>query len=339
MQHRFAHFIHGGGFLLVKHLSQVGAHDHTVVGGNTEEGDEPHPHGHTQVDGVHLEQLPHVDPGHGKVEEPVLTVQPEHDEPAGESHEDTGEDHGGGEHVPELEKEDQEDHDQRDGYHQHKPFGGTYLVLIVAGEDIVHAGGHDELPVVDLFLQEGLGIFHDIHLGKAFFLVEDDISHQEGVFALDELGSAGVGYFRQFAQRHLHAGRGGDEDLLQIVGVVTVFPGIAHPHGEALPSFDGVGEGHAADGAAQEALQIFDRKTVAREGPPVDLQLQVGLAHHPVGEDRGGLYPRHLLEEPFDIVSGFFNGFQIGTVYLDAHGGTHTGLQHDQTGLDGLQLG
>ena len=69
----------------------VGSHDYSIVGGNSEQGNKAYPHRHTQIDGVHLEKIPQIHSRQGKIQEPILSVQPEHDKSTGESHEYTRE--------------------------------------------------------------------------------------------------------------------------------------------------------------------------------------------------------------------------------------------------------
>ena len=87
----------------------VSSHQHTVVCRHSEKGDEADPYGYAQVNGMHLEQVPHIDSRQRKVHEPVLTVQPEQDKAAGKSHEYTGEMNQRGRKGLELEIQNQED--------------------------------------------------------------------------------------------------------------------------------------------------------------------------------------------------------------------------------------
>ena len=117
----------------------VSTHQHTVVCRHSEKGDEADPYGYAQVNGMHLEQVPHIDSRQRKVHEPVLTVQPEQDKAAGKSHEYTGEMNQRGRKGLELEIQNQEDDQQGQGNDDHQPGGGTFLLFVVSGKLVGNA--------------------------------------------------------------------------------------------------------------------------------------------------------------------------------------------------------
>ena len=62
-----ADFFNGAGLAVPEHLVQIGRLDHTVVRRDTEQRQEPDPHRHGQVDGMDLEQVPHMHAEYGEV--------------------------------------------------------------------------------------------------------------------------------------------------------------------------------------------------------------------------------------------------------------------------------
>ena len=57
-----------------------------------------------------LEEFAHVRVEQRKIEEPILAVEPDHQEAAGPGHQNGGEDHHGGTQGTKLEIENQHDH-------------------------------------------------------------------------------------------------------------------------------------------------------------------------------------------------------------------------------------
>ncbi len=78
-----------------------------------------------------LEELPHVRAEQGKIQEPVLAVEPDHQEAAGPGHQDSGKDHHRGAQRTELEIEDEHDHQQGQGQDHREPFLGPDLILVI----------------------------------------------------------------------------------------------------------------------------------------------------------------------------------------------------------------
>ena len=92
-----------------------------------------------------------------------------------------------------------------------------------------------------------------------------------------------------------------------------------------------------ADGAFDHLLHLFHHDAVARDGLPVDDDLQVGLPDDPVREDRGRLDGRNLFEEPLHPDAHLFDGLQIGPLDLDPHRRPHAGLEHHDARRDRLK--
>ena len=84
--HCFANIVNGCRVTVFKDLMDVSSHNDSVVGGNSEEGNKSNPNSHTQVNGVHLEHVTQVDSRDCEIQEPILTIQPKHDETSGKSH-------------------------------------------------------------------------------------------------------------------------------------------------------------------------------------------------------------------------------------------------------------
>ena len=147
-------------------LVDIGTHQHAVVGGNAEEGDEAHPHGHAQVDGSHAEECPHVDVADGEVHEPRLSVEPHQDEAACEGHEDTREVDERRRDRAELEVEDEQDDHQRHGDDNLQPLGGVLLLFIGAGEGVADALRQHNLSAFHLLVEHPLHLVHYFDLGQ-----------------------------------------------------------------------------------------------------------------------------------------------------------------------------
>ncbi len=87
----FADGLNGAGFSFAEYLVEIGGLDDPVVGGDSEEGEEPDPDGDAEVDGMHLKEGAHFDPEEAEVEEPRLSVHPDQNEAAAPRHEDSRE--------------------------------------------------------------------------------------------------------------------------------------------------------------------------------------------------------------------------------------------------------
>ncbi len=87
----FSNGINRAGLPFAEHLPEIGALDHSVVGGDAKEGEEPDPDGDAEVDGVHLKEGAHFDPEEAEVEEPRLSVHPDQNKSTAPRHEDSGE--------------------------------------------------------------------------------------------------------------------------------------------------------------------------------------------------------------------------------------------------------
>ena len=131
------------------------------------------------------------------------------------------------------------------------------------------------------------------------------------------------------------AGGDGDLDLGELVGVVAAFAEVADADGIAEGAFDGVGEGHAAEGGLDGAHDLFGGEAEAGEFGGVEADLGVGFAafalHLDVGGAGGGL----------DDLLGFFGEALegVGVVAEDLEGdeAADAGGEHDDAGLDGLE--
>src|SRR5690554_1324032 len=93
-------------------LVEIGSDYHTIIRGYSEEGDKTHPDCHTQVIGVHLEQVPHIGPENGEIHKPSLSIQPEHQKTSRKSQCNSGKDKERGRYGTELEVQDKKNGDQ-----------------------------------------------------------------------------------------------------------------------------------------------------------------------------------------------------------------------------------
>ena len=67
---------------MVKGLVKVGGHHYAVICCDTEKCYESDPYRYAKIDGLHVKKLPKVFAKKAEIEEPVLPVEPNHDEPA-----------------------------------------------------------------------------------------------------------------------------------------------------------------------------------------------------------------------------------------------------------------
>ena len=319
-------------------LVQEGGHEHAVVRGDAEEGQKAHPDGHAQVDGVDLEKLAHVHPGQVEIQEPVLSVQPDHGEPSRPGREDAREDHESGRDGPELQIEDDDDQQEGHGQDDHELLLGPDLILVASREFNGHPGRDDQFAVRALLLEVGLGRLHDIHFRIPRLLVEEHVAKQKRVLALDGLGAAHVADLGQLPERDLPAAGGRDGDALQTFDGVAQIAHVAHPDRIHLAAFDGRGRHHAAHGGLDDLLHRCEHDAVARNGLAVRHDLKVRLAHDAVRHHRGRLDHGHFLEQPFHLHGHGLDGRQVRPLDLDPHGRAHARLQHDDARSDGLQL-
>ena len=304
---------------LEERLVDIGAHEHAVVGGNAEEGDEAHPDGHAQVDGAHAEERAHVDVADGEVHEPGLTVEPHQDETAGKSHEDAREVDERRRDGAELEVEYEQDDHQCHGDDDAETLGGVLLLLVGAGEGVADALRQAYFAVVDLLVQDALYLAHHVDLGQRARLVEGDVAHEERVLAADHRGAAREPDIGHLTQRYLRAIHGRDEYVAEHVGVVPQFAGVAHTDGEPLTPLDGVALAHAADGCREDALHVAHLNAVARQLLAVEVNLNVGCSRGTVVVDRGAVHLGNHSDGLLHLQAGLLNRLQVGTVDLQAH--------------------
>ncbi len=99
-------------FALSEGLVEVCRHDDAVVRCDAEKRDKADPHRYAQVDWMNLKQNAQIDPEKRHVQEPWLSIQPDHQEPTRPRHKDSGKDHGRGDCRTELEVQNHEDHEQ-----------------------------------------------------------------------------------------------------------------------------------------------------------------------------------------------------------------------------------
>src|SRR5690606_18915242 len=94
----------------------------------------------------------------------------------------------------------------------------------------------------------------------------------------------------------------------------------------------------AADGDLDDLLHVGNLDAVARDPLAVDLDLQVRFADDAVGKHRRGLYGRDLLQQAFEFEPEPLDRFEVRAVDLDAHRRPESGLEHDDAGLNRLEL-
>ncbi len=269
------------GRIVVQALLDVRGDDHAVVGGDAEEGDETDPDRHREVHRAEAHELRHALGHEGQV-----PPEPQDDDPAAHGYGDAAED-GQRDGAP-SELQVQEHEDEGDGHRNEdrQTLLAADLVLVGAGEREGDARRAFDLLVVDRLLEARSGGFHRFDLRDLFLLVEEDVGRREGVFALDHLRAADVLEGRELLEGDLLAHHRGDPDAADRLDAVPLLPRVSHPHREALAPFDGAGHGLTAQGRLDHPLDRLDGQPVASDGFAVEIDLEVGLAHDPVGEDR-----------------------------------------------------
>ena len=164
----------------------IGTHEHTIVGGYTEECDEAHPHGDGEVDLTHAKHVAKIDAGDGEVEEPRLTIEPHEDETTCKSDEDTREMDERGCYTLELKIEDEQDEQQSYRDDDAQSLGGMYLLFITSGEAVAHAFRKIDLvrshELVDMLLCR---VDHVDLCLLGVTLVEGDVTYEERVLRGD----------------------------------------------------------------------------------------------------------------------------------------------------------
>ena len=290
-------------------LVDIGAHQHTVVGGNAEEGDEAHPHGHAQVDGTHAEERPHVDVADGEVHEPRLAVEPHQNEAAGEGHEDTREVDERCRDRAELEIEDKQDNHQRHGDDNLQPLGGMLLLLVGAGEGVADALRQHYLSAFHLFVEHPLHLIHHFDLGQSPRLVKGDIADEERVLAVDHRSTTGELDVGHLTERYLGAVHSRYEYLAEHIGVVAQFTGIAYTDGETFAALHGVALAHAADGRRQDALHVAHLYAVARQLVTVEPDFHVWGTRCTVVVDRCTVDFRNLAHDLLELQACLLDAF------------------------------
>src|SRR5690606_21354413 len=112
LQNSQAHFRYVFWGVPLKALIQIGSYHHAIICGYTEKGDKTYPDSHTEIVGTHLEQSPHIGSEDGEIQEPFLSIKPEHQKTSRKSQGNSGKHKDGGRYRTELEIQDKKDGDK-----------------------------------------------------------------------------------------------------------------------------------------------------------------------------------------------------------------------------------
>jgi len=277
-------------------------------------------------------------PKEAEIKEPRLSVKPEENEPARPGEEDSRKDDQRGSDPLELEVEDQPDREEGNRQHNAQLFFRPDLVLVAARKLVANACGNFQLARGNFVLEKGLRLFHHFDLSVTVALVEDNVTYQKCVLALDHLRTAHVVDRGQLAQRDLRPIRGRHEDFFDALNRVPQLTLVTNPHGITLAAFHRHRDRFAADCDFDYVLHHCDFDTVAGDRLAVDVDLQVWLADDAVGKNGFRADRGHLFEERLDLEGHIFERFEIGSKHLQPHRRPHATLQHDNAGRDRLEF-
>ena len=239
----------------------------------------------------------------------------------------------------ELEKQQQQDEQQADGYYDGQPFGGPYFLLVIARKFPSHSGREFNLALGYLFVEVFGRLLHNVHFSLAADFVEDDIAHQKGVFAANHLCTTRIVDVGDFPQGNLYAVHGRNQDAFERFRVVAKFPGVPNTDGKTFPPFHGGRKRHSAYCGLQNLLHIGYAHAVAGHVLAVELDFHIRRTHGTVVKYGGALNGRHVFQRLLKQHPRFFNGLQIRAIDLQSHRRPHPCGKHDQPRFDGLQLG
>ena len=76
----------------------------------------------------------------------------------------------------------------------------------------------------------------------------------------------------------------GNQDLRQLLGLISQLLRVADPDPVSLPALDGLGDLHTPDGRGDDHVGVSDVHPVAGSGIPVDLDVQVPAPQRAFGE-------------------------------------------------------
>src|SRR5262249_24037080 len=116
------------------------------------------------------------------------------------------------------------------------------------------------------------------------------------------------------------------EQALDGLLVLAEVAGIAKAHRESIASFHGLGNDPAAQGYFDGVLDVADADAVAGGFLPIDVNLQIALAHDRLGDHVLGALDR--LDGLLDLLANAVDGFQVGAEDLDADLRAHAGRKH-----------
>ncbi len=237
-----------------------------------------------------------------------------------------------------LKMKNQDNQDQTDRNQDGEPLCSTCLLFVISGEIIGDSLRKLQLTGFCFLLQHFPGFLHHIYFSFAGNLVEDHIPYQEGVFALNHLCSPGVGDIGYITQRDLCTGSGRHDDTGQFVGIFPQFTGVTQPYREAFASFHRGSQRHSADGRADYVLQVGYGKAVTGHVLPVQVDFNVGSSHCAVVKHGRGQDGRYVFQRLFQRFTPLFDGIQVRSRHLHAHGGAHARGKHHGTCFNGLQF-
>ena len=115
--------------------------------------------------------------------------------------------------------------------------------------------------------------------------VEQDVAHQERVFALDDLRAADVPDLRDLYQRDLRPLLSGQENPPKRLDPVAQFAFVSDAHGKTLSALHRGGDLPAPDGDFHDILELAHLHAIPCHGLAVGDDFEIGLTDDPVGDD------------------------------------------------------
>src|SRR5262249_46697889 len=109
---------------------------------------------------------------------------------------------------------------------------------------------------------------------------------------------------------------------------------VADADREAVPTLDRLRDDPAAEGDLDGILDVADADAVACRLHPVDLDLQIALAHDGLGDHI--LCAPDWLQDLLDLFAHLVNSLQVRAENLDADLGAHAGREHVDAVGNGL---
>ena len=140
-----------------------------------------------------------------------------------------------------------------------------------------HDEGIDGYNLTVPYKQAVMALLDDIDFGVAGLHIEQDVSDQEGILALDHLRPALVAQLRQLGDRYLRAVGSGDENPIDRLDRVAQFAHVPHADRIALTPLDGCGQSLSSDRNLNDVLNVADLDSVPGDRLAVDVDLGLAL--------------------------------------------------------------